>query len=259
MPVHQLDRDEARRIAVRAQLLDGQRPGDLLEVVDRLTMLQLDPTAAIAPSAHLVAWGRLGAAYDPDHLQRAVDRDRALFEHRATIRPMADLRLYLPQMARAPRYEQARAWLEDNASFREDILALLRDSGPLLSRDVPDTSQVPWPSTGWTNNRNDSATDPMMVGEDAAIDVEAEPDRWLRFDRTGSRKGWRDMAAFAARQHDAALRERLERAIEGKGAFRRFRDLVHDEDLAEQWYAFSTDRQMGRAREFLADEGVRVG
>ncbi len=106
---------------------------------------------------------------------------------------------------------------------------------------------------------DDSATDPMMVGEDAAIDVEAEPDRWLRFDRTGSRDGWRDMAAFADRQHDAALRERLGRAIEGRGAFRRFRDLVHDEDLAEQWYAFSTDRQMGRAREFLADEGVRVG
>ena len=29
--------------------------------------------------------------------------------------------------------------------------------------------------------------------------------------------------------------------------------------FAEQWYAFSTDRQMGRAREFLADNGIRVG
>jgi hypothetical protein len=51
----------------------------------------------------------------------------------------------------------------------------------------------------------------------------------------------------------------LERAIEGKGAFFRFRDIVHSEDLSEQWYAFSTDRQMGRAREFLADNGIRVG
>ena len=34
------------------------------------------------------------------------------------------------------------------------MVARLRDSGPLLSRDVPDTCQVPWPSTGWTNNRN---------------------------------------------------------------------------------------------------------
>ena len=30
-------------------------------------------------------------------------------------------------------------------------------------------------------------------------------------------------------------------------------------DLAEQWDAFSTDRQLGRAREFLAGSGIRVG
>lgn len=105
----------------------------------------------------------------------------------------------------------------------------------------------------------ETATDPMMVGDDAAIEVEEEPDRWLWFDRTGSGEGWRDMAAFAQRQRDAVLRERLERAIEGKGAFRRFREVVHEENLAEQWYAYSTDRQLGRAREFLADEGIRVG
>lgn len=67
------------------------------------------------------------------------------------------------------------------------------------------------------------------------------------------------MAAFAERQHDATLRERLERAIEGRGAFGRFRDLVHQEGLADQWNAFSTDRRLGRARQFLADEGIRVG
>ena len=99
----------------------------------------------------------------------------------------------------------------------------------------------------------------MIVGEDAAIDVGEEPDRWLRLNRTGSRNGWRDMAAFAERQHYVALRERLERAIEGKGAFFRFRDIVDGGNLSEQWYAFSTDRQMGRAREFLADHGIRVG
>ncbi|WP_276144222.1 UPF0158 family protein [Rhodococcus sp. T2V] len=106
---------------------------------------------------------------------------------------------------------------------------------------------------------DEGITDPAMVGQDAAVDVDTEPDRWLRFDRTGSLDGWRDMAAFAQRQHDSSLRERLERAIEGKGAFHRFRELVHQESLADQWYAFSTDRQLGRAREFLADQGIRVG
>ena len=62
---HELSKQEARRIAVRAQLLDARRPTDLLAVVQQLTLLQIDPTAAIAPSADLVAWSRLGSSYDP--------------------------------------------------------------------------------------------------------------------------------------------------------------------------------------------------
>lgn len=53
--VHRLSRQDARRVAVRAQLLQRQRPADLLSMARRLTLLQLDPTSAIAPSANLVA------------------------------------------------------------------------------------------------------------------------------------------------------------------------------------------------------------
>ncbi|KUI30408.1 hypothetical protein AU196_24835 [Mycobacterium sp. IS-1742] len=67
------------------------------------------------------------------------------------------------------------------------------------------------------------------------------------------------MADFAERLSDSTLSERLARAIEGKGGFRRFRDLLHQEGLAEQWYAFSTDRRFGRARALLAGLGIRVG
>src|SRR5712691_9711364 len=41
--VHELSRLDARRIAVRAQLLDGRRPAGLLDVVRQLTLLQIDP------------------------------------------------------------------------------------------------------------------------------------------------------------------------------------------------------------------------
>src|SRR5262249_42860083 len=79
-PVHRLTRKQARRVAVRAQLLDAPRPADLLTVVQRLTFLQIDPTAAVAPSADLVAWSRLGSAYRPEDLKQALEADRTLFE-----------------------------------------------------------------------------------------------------------------------------------------------------------------------------------
>ena len=141
MAVH-LDRAQARRIAVRAQMLDAPRATDLLAVIRQLTLLQIDPTAAIAPSADLVAWTRLGSTYHPSHLQHALERDRTLFEMTALIRPMEDLQLYLPAMRDRPRNRDAREWLRANDPFRRDVLALLADKGPLLSRDIPDTSVV---------------------------------------------------------------------------------------------------------------------
>jgi uncharacterized protein YcaQ len=150
--MHRLTKAEARRIAVRAQLLDAPRPTDLLAVVQRLTLLQIDPTAAIAPSADLVAWSRLGSAYSPEQLRRALD-ERTLFEHDALVRPVGDVGLVLAEAADWPDYERTRTWLGDNASFRRDILALLERSGPMTSRQIPDTSVVAWASTGWTNNR----------------------------------------------------------------------------------------------------------
>jgi uncharacterized protein YcaQ len=123
-------------------------------MVEHLMFLQLDPTAAIAPSADLVAWSRLGASYRPEHLTEALERDRALFELNALVRPMSDLPLFLAEMSTPPYWASQQAWLDANARFRRDVLARLRAEGPLLSREVPDTSQVPWSSTGWTGNRN---------------------------------------------------------------------------------------------------------
>jgi hypothetical protein len=104
--VHRLTKAQARRIAVRAQLLDAPRPTELLAVVRQLTLLQIDPTAAIAPSADLVAWSRLGSTYEPDQLKRALEQDRTLFELDSMIRPIGDLGLYLAGAEDWPRYRQ---------------------------------------------------------------------------------------------------------------------------------------------------------
>src|SRR3984885_16167798 len=107
--VHRLTRPDARRIAVRAQLLSGQRPPDLLTVVRQLTALQLDPVSAVAPSADLVAWSRLGAAYHPDQLKAAI-ADRSVIELRAFLRPAEDIAAYRASMAAWPGTGELRDW-----------------------------------------------------------------------------------------------------------------------------------------------------
>jgi uncharacterized protein YcaQ len=152
--VHHLDRTQARRLAIHAQMLDAEPQTDLVGVVERLTLLQIDPTAAIAPNADLVAWSRLGSSYRPEQLTSALEQEKTLYEHNALIRPMADLGLYLANMSVWPRTERTREWLRVNDTFRRDILDLLATSGPMQSRDIPDTATAPWQSTGWTNDRN---------------------------------------------------------------------------------------------------------
>ena len=158
--VHELTREEARRIAVRAQLLTQGRPTDVLETVRQLSFLQLDPVSAVAPSADLVLWSRLGSTYSPQQLRDAVDEQRVI-ELRGTLRPAEDLVLYRAEMAEWPGkgelrewQEHRRDWVETNNGCRLDILERLRADGPLTSRELPDTCVQPWTSSGWTNNKN---------------------------------------------------------------------------------------------------------
>jgi uncharacterized protein YcaQ len=161
-----LSREQARRIALRAQLLDarpdpaGSGPPALLDLVRRLTLLQVDFTAAVAPSADLVAWSRLGQGYSPEHLTTALAQ-RSLIALRGMIRPAEDVALYLAEMRAWPgsgdvpdwRRGAAR-WVEANRRARLDVLARLAGEGPLLAQEIPDSCLVPWQSSGWTDNRN---------------------------------------------------------------------------------------------------------
>jgi uncharacterized protein len=158
--VHELSRAEARRIAVRAQLLTKERPTELHETVRQLSLLQLEPTRAIAPSADLVLWSRLGSSYSPQDLRDALD-ELSLIELRGTVRPAEDLALYRAEMAEFPGAGEVRTWRQSvnewvltNNACRQDILELLRADGPLPASELPDTCVKPWKSSGWNDNRN---------------------------------------------------------------------------------------------------------
>ncbi|HEV7204421.1 MAG TPA: crosslink repair DNA glycosylase YcaQ family protein [Jatrophihabitans sp.] len=160
MKVHELSPRDARRIAVRAQLLDAQRPGDLIATARHLTLLQHDQTAAVAPNAELVMWSRLGSTCPRGAVNDAFEQ-LALIDLFGLLRPAEDLALYRAEMAEWPGADGVPYWLESSAEwvrandgFRLDLLDELLREGPLTSRELPDTCTVPWRSSGWNNNRN---------------------------------------------------------------------------------------------------------
>jgi hypothetical protein len=98
----------------------------------------------------------------------------------------------------------------------------------------------------------------MVDYGDEHINFEDDPDRWVPFDRTETKDAWKDMSAFVSGLSDPRVRDRGSMAIEGRGAFRRFRQFVDDHDLGDRWVQFSDDRRYGRARLILAENGIRV-
>ncbi len=151
--------ERARQIAVMAQRLDADRPTDLLELIRHLSFLQLDPTAPVARTEHLVAWSRLGRSFDPAQIARLLD-ERKLFEHRAFLHPIEDYPLLRPFMDTWPEgyggsfSSRVAAFLKANDAFRRYVLDALATHGPRRSRDLEDRSAASWKSRGWTNDRN---------------------------------------------------------------------------------------------------------
>jgi Uncharacterised protein family (UPF0158) len=73
-----------------------------------------------------------------------------------------------------------------------------------------------------------------------------------------SRIWYQDMADFADGINDERAGRRLARAIQGRGAFRRFKDEFHDEHpgLLAAWYVFRDARARRRAAQWLADNSL---
>ena len=112
--------EQARRIAVRAQLLDGSA-AKVLDTIRHLGFLQINPIATVATPQRLVLFSRVGP-FDPAELDRLMWKRRKLFEYDAFI-----YRSRTPAPARAdgapaPRWHRRPACL--GARVHEDERAL---------------------------------------------------------------------------------------------------------------------------------------
>lgn len=108
----------------------------------------------------------------------------------------------------------------------------------------PDTGEV----LLWTSD----------LGIDGKTPVDLDDLDEICIDPLPSYAWYQDMADFAELASDERTQRRLMRAIDGKGAFRRFMAELHDEypELLPVWYAFRDSRARRRAVQWLADNSL---
>ena len=153
-----VSREEARRIAVRAQGLDGTAT-DVLTTVRRLGSLQIDVVQPVERPQHLVLFSRLGPGYDRAELDRRLWEERALFEFDAFIYPIEDLPLVRARIRdfRRSRRTRPQRWvrqfLTEKRAFRRYVLRELEQHGPLLARELEDRSGEPRRDARWYGPR----------------------------------------------------------------------------------------------------------
>jgi len=89
--------------------------------------------------------------------------------------------------------------------------------------------------------------------------IEEDFERYERIPKAESHEGYEDMVNFIATVDNERLVELLEVAINGKGAFRRFKDvLLNYPEERERWFKFKDERMEERALEWLDDIEVTL-
>ncbi len=108
----------------------------------------------------------------------------------------------------------------------------------------------------WIDGQTGEVWRRSFLAEDDEFDPDEHPE--LRsIDPLPPHIGYQDMQDFIDRLSNRRAIELLGRAIEGRGAFRRFKDtLIEFPQLREQWFDFHDRRIKRRAIDFLAEEGL---
>ncbi len=107
----------------------------------------------------------------------------------------------------------------------------------------------------------------VFVSEYGDLDEEEEiktlmdecPERFIAFPDQDSRRGYDDMVDFANTVTNKNLQQKFEIALNGRGAFRRFKDvLLNYPEEREAWFTFDEKRRRERFEEWLEDEEIEI-
>jgi uncharacterized protein YcaQ len=250
---------EARRIAVRSQLLDGSAT-NILDTVRRLGFLQIDPIATVAPPQQLVLWSRLGP-YDTAELDRLVWEERRLFEWSAFIWPLEDFPLIRARMRRkrgSAMYERRGSeFLRTNAQFRRYLLRELEARGPLLSRELQADLMVSREPHEWWGSRKVTLMLELLEGRGVVAVVGRRgkqrlwdlAERWYPTDveqlswpdarRKLEEKRWRALGVRRVNGEWRVHPEATDGEVPARTTFLSpFDRLIHDRDRAEALFGF---------------------
>jgi uncharacterized protein YcaQ len=248
---------EARRIAVRAQLLDGSAEG-VLETVRRLGFLQIDPISTVAPPQYLVLWSRLGA-FDRDELDRLLWQERQLVEWRAFIWPAEDLPLLQARMrthGRMPAGRRGNEFLRENAAFRRYALRELERRGPLLSREIADHPSMRREDHEWWGSRKMGLLLEVLASRGQVAIVgrrggqrlwdlaerwypEAELIRWAEAEKLLAEKRFRSLGVRLERGRLVAHPDAVDGPVPRRVSFLSpFDRLIHDRARTEALWSF---------------------
>ncbi len=252
--------EQARRIAVRAQLLDGTAK-TVLETVRHLGFLQMDPIATVATPQQLVLHSRLGS-FDTTELDRLLWEERKLFEYDAFIYPIEDLPLQKARMARfrrantLKRDQWIRDFLRENARFRRHILRELEQDGPKLSRDFEHELMPAGQAHRWWGDRQVRLMLDILtargevavagrVGKQRLWDLaervfpETETVPWREAERELERRRQRALGVWRERGEWVAHPDVSDEPVPDRAVLLSpFDRLVHDRDRAEALFDF---------------------
>ena len=236
-----------RRIAVRAQLLDGSATS-VLDTVRSLGFLQMDPISTVAPPQHLVLFSRLGR-FDTAELDRLLWKERKLFEYDAFIYPVEDLPLIRARMAQLrrantrARYRYIRDFLAENGRYQRHVLRELERNGPLLSRDLQHDLMPTGQDHPWWGNR------PLRL----MLDILAARGEIAVAGRVGKQRLW-DIADRVYPPTKTIPWREAQRELEERGPLLS-REIEDHTGLKREHHEWWGTRKMGLMLEILAARG----